>query len=72
MQEFLALGVPLARFARTRDLHYNQWSRWRKEYLAGKCGPVNMLGAPESVSARRTLQLPTNIIEMQKVLNYLL
>lgn len=41
VREFLHLGIPLARFARERNLHYNQLSRWRKEYLAGKFGPVH-------------------------------
>jgi len=45
--EFLRLGIPLARFARERDLHYNQLSRWRKDYLAGKFGPVGALRSPD-------------------------
>lgn len=47
VREFLHLGIPLARFARERDLHYNQLSRWRKEYLAGKFGPVSPLRSPD-------------------------
>lgn len=47
VREFLHLGIPLARFARERDLHYNQLSRWRKEYLAGKFGPVRALRSPD-------------------------
>lgn len=47
VREFLHLGIPLARFARERDLHYNQLSRWRKEYLAGEYGPVSALRSPD-------------------------
>ena len=47
VREFLRLDIPLARFARERDLHYNQLSRWRKDYLAGKFGPVNALRSPD-------------------------
>jgi len=47
VREFLHLGIPLARFARERDLHYNQLSRWRKEYLAGEFGPVSALRSPD-------------------------
>jgi len=47
VREFLHLGIPLARFARERDLHYNQLSRWRKEYLAGEYGPVGALRSPD-------------------------
>jgi len=47
VREFLHLGIPLARFARERDLHYNQLSRWRKDYLAGKFGPVSALRSPD-------------------------
>lgn len=42
VREFLDSGAALARFARQRDLHYNQLSRWRKEYLAGKFGPLSV------------------------------
>jgi len=47
VREFLHLGIPLARFARERDLHYNQLSRWRRDYLAGKFGPVDALRSPD-------------------------
>jgi transposase-like protein len=47
VREFLQLDIPLARFARERDLHYNQLSRWRKDYLAGKFGPVSALRSPD-------------------------
>lgn len=47
VREFLDLGIPLARFARERDLHYNQLSRWRKDYLAGKFGPISALRSPD-------------------------
>ncbi len=47
VREFLLLDIPLARFARERDLHYNQLSRWRKDYLAGKFGPVSTLRSPD-------------------------
>ncbi|MDX3894563.1 IS66-like element accessory protein TnpA [Pusillimonas sp.] len=47
VREFLHLDIPLARFARERDLHYNQLSRWRKDYLAGKFGPVSASRSPD-------------------------
>lgn len=47
VRKFLHLSIPLARFARERDLHYNQLSRWRKDYLAGKFGPVSTLRLPD-------------------------
>ncbi|CAM5316512.1 transposase [Eoetvoesiella caeni] len=47
VREFLGLDIPLARFARERDLHYNQLSRWRQDYLAGKFGPVSALRSPD-------------------------
>jgi transposase-like protein len=46
VREFLQLGIPLARFARERDLHYNQLSRWRKEYLVGEFDPISTLRSP--------------------------
>lgn len=47
VRDFLRLDIPLARFARERDLHYNQLSRWRKDYLAGKFGPVSAFRSPD-------------------------
>lgn len=38
VEEFLGSSVSLARFARDRDLHTNQFARWRREYLAGEYG----------------------------------
>ncbi len=47
MWESLRLGIPLARFARKRDLHYEQLSRQRKNYLAGESGPISALRSPD-------------------------
>lgn len=60
VREFLHLGIPLARFARERALHYNQLSRWRKDYLAGKFGPISTLCSPDLQWLPVTVEKPAS------------
>ncbi len=52
VEESLTSGASVARVARRHDLNANQLFGWRKQYSAGRFGPVAVSAAPALVAVR--------------------